>query len=103
VKLFISTRVETIYGSVIAAFALFGFPTLSGYFSKDFLLESIFDAGAFLSIPTFILVSVASGLTAAYSVKSSYGHIIPMIQYCYKNIFRNICVSSSRVLFIILG
>lgn len=61
---------EAFTGTLIASCTLFGFPTFSGFFSKDFLIESVFEADHFLSIPAFLLVCFASGFTAAYSIKA---------------------------------
>ena len=61
---------ETINGYLIASLALFGFPAFSGFFSKDFLIESIFNTGSFFSISAYLTICIASGFTAMYSIKA---------------------------------
>jgi NADH-quinone oxidoreductase subunit L len=49
---------------------LAGFPGFAGFFSKDLILESLFETGLTLSIPIFFLICFAAGFTAGYSIKS---------------------------------
>lgn len=54
---------------MIGSFALLGFPFLSGYYSKDFLLELSFASFSIQSHFAYILGSLAAFCTAFYSIR----------------------------------
>ncbi len=57
---------------LLASLALMGFPSFSGYYSKDMIIETSFSAENFGNIfITFCLV-IAAGFTAAYSFRLIY-------------------------------
>lgn len=55
---------------IISSMALCGFPFLSGFYSKDFILELYFISGANLFI--FIFILMATFFTLTYSVRLIY-------------------------------
>jgi len=74
----------------IGTLALTGFPMLSGYYSKDLLLETALDSSIFGTF-IFLVGSIAAFLTAAYSIRSLYfvfwrstfpmkKHLVPFIE-----------------------
>jgi len=75
---------------LIGTIALVGFPMLSGYYSKDLILETAYSSSSF-GIFIFILASLAAFLTSFYSIRSLYfvffgktfpanKHVVPFIE-----------------------
>lgn len=54
--------------TLIGVLALSGIPIFNGFWSKDLILESFTDAGAYAYMPMWILI-VAAVITAAYSLR----------------------------------
>jgi proton-translocating NADH-quinone oxidoreductase chain L len=99
----------------IGTLALTGFPMLSGYYSKDLILETVLDSSIF---GTFVvsIASIAAFLTSAYSIRSLYfvfwrnsspmtKHVVPFIEdapplMAFSMIILAICALFSGYLFI---
>lgn len=73
---------------LIASLSLVAFPFMTGFYSKDFILESAFGQYHFSSISVYIIATIAAIFTTLYSVKVIYLTFIANpngpIQY-YKN------------------
>ena len=57
---------------VIASLSLVAFPFMSGFYSKDFILESAYGQFYFSSISVYIIAVIAAIFTTLYSVKVLY-------------------------------
>jgi NADH-ubiquinone oxidoreductase chain 5 len=57
---------------LIASLSLVAFPFLSGFYSKDFILESAFGQFTFSGIAVYIIATIGAIFTALYSVKVLY-------------------------------
>ena len=57
---------------VIASLSLVAFPFMSGFYSKDFILESAYGQFYFSSISVYIIAVIAAVFTTLYSVKVLY-------------------------------
>jgi NADH-ubiquinone oxidoreductase chain 5 len=55
--------------TLISSFSLMGFPMLAGFYSKDFLLESVSSSFEKFAFIVFLLGSFAAGLTTLYSFR----------------------------------
>jgi NADH-ubiquinone oxidoreductase chain 5 len=63
----------TIYlGTIICSLSLMGFPMLSGFFSKDFILESIYVTYTKDAFIIFLLGCLGALLTAGYGIRFIY-------------------------------
>ena len=56
----------------ISTLSLLGFPFLSGYYSKDFLIESSFITYNLFNYYSFVLGNIVAGITSFYSFKILY-------------------------------
>lgn len=57
---------------LIASLSLVAFPFLSGFYSKDFILESAFGQFTFSGIAVYIIATIGAIFTTLYSVKVLY-------------------------------
>ena len=57
---------------IIGSFSLIGFPFLSGYYSKDLLIELSYLSYSFEGFFAFLIGSVVAGITSFYSFKLIY-------------------------------
>jgi len=57
---------------LISSFSLIGFPFLSGYYSKDLLIELSYLSFTFEGYFAFLIGSIVAGITAFYSFKLIY-------------------------------
>src|SRR5436189_2452725 len=57
---------------VIASLSLVAFPFMTGFYSKDFILESAYGQFYFSSISVYIIAVIAAVFTTLYSVKVLY-------------------------------
>lgn len=57
---------------LIASLSLVAFPFLSGYYSKDFILESAFGQYTFSSVSVYFIATIGAIFTTLYSVKILY-------------------------------
>jgi NADH-ubiquinone oxidoreductase chain 5 len=57
---------------LIASLSLIAFPFMTGFFSKDFLLESAYGNYTFSSISVYVIAVIAAIFTTLYSVKTIY-------------------------------
>jgi proton-translocating NADH-quinone oxidoreductase chain L len=54
---------------VLCSLSLVGFPAYAGFYSKDFLLETIYSTFNSYAYSVFLLASIAAGITAMYSFR----------------------------------
>lgn len=71
---------------LIASLSLVAFPFMTGYYSKDFILESLYGQFFFSSITVFIIATVGAIFTTLYSIKVLFLTFItnpngPLINY----------------------
>ncbi len=59
----------TYYTMLIASLSLIGFPFLSGFYSKDYLLTAIYSSYNNYSFAIFLLLALSCGLSAFYSFR----------------------------------
>jgi NADH-ubiquinone oxidoreductase chain 5 len=57
---------------LIASLSLIAFPFMSGYYSKDFILESAFGKYNFSSISIYFIALIGASFTTLYSIKILY-------------------------------
>lgn len=57
---------------LIASLSLVAFPFMTGFYSKDFILESAFGQYSFSSITVYVIATVGAIFTTLYSVKVLY-------------------------------
>src|ERR1700749_1175620 len=57
---------------LIASFSLIAIPFMSGYYSKDFILESSYGQLHIFSITTYIIAIIGATFTTLYSIKILY-------------------------------
>ena len=57
---------------LIGSLTIMGIPFLTGYYSKDFILENIYCSETFLNFFVYWLGVISAGLTSIYSVKLVY-------------------------------
>jgi NADH-ubiquinone oxidoreductase chain 5 len=57
---------------LIASLSLIAFPFMTGFFSKDFLLESAYGNYSFSSMSVYIIAVIGAIFTTLYSVKTIY-------------------------------
>src|SRR5256885_207050 len=57
---------------LIASFSLVAFPFMTGFYSKDFILESTYGQFYFSGIVIFILATIGAIFTTLYSIKVLY-------------------------------
>src|SRR6201989_1843814 len=57
---------------LIASFSLIAIPFMSGYYSKDFILESAYGKLLLSSITVYIIALIGATFTTLYSVKIAY-------------------------------
>ncbi len=57
---------------LIASLSLVAFPFMTGYYSKDFILESAYGQFCFSSIAVYIIATIGAIFTTLYSVKVLY-------------------------------
>jgi NADH-ubiquinone oxidoreductase chain 5 len=57
---------------LIASLSLIAFPFMTGFFSKDFLLESTYGNYSFSSMSVYIIAVIGAIFTTLYSVKTIY-------------------------------
>lgn len=57
---------------LIASLSLIAFPFMSGYYSKDFILESSFGKFDFSSVSVYFLALIGATFTTLYSIKILY-------------------------------
>ena len=57
---------------LIASLSLVAFPFMTGFYSKDFILESAYGQYCFSSIAVYIIATIAAIFTTLYSVKVLY-------------------------------
>lgn len=57
---------------LIASLSLVAFPFMTGFYSKDFILESAFGQYYFSSIAVYVIATIAAIFTTLYSVKVLY-------------------------------
>jgi NADH-ubiquinone oxidoreductase chain 5 len=57
---------------LIASLSLVAFPFMTGYYSKDFILESAYGQYCFSSITVYIIAVIGATFTTLYSVKVLY-------------------------------
>lgn len=71
---------------LISSFSLIGFPFLSGYYSKDFLLELSYLSFSPVGLFSYLIGSVVAGITAFYSFKLIYFTFIADPKYSLKKL-----------------
>jgi len=86
----------TYMSNVVGTFALIGFPFLTGFYSKDFLLESAISKFYYFSFFCYIIGSFGAFLTAFYSFRSIF-----LIFLSKPNGFRKILNSANESNFVI--
>src|SRR5207248_1973845 len=59
---------------LIASFSLVAFPFMSGFYSKDFILESSYGQFYFSGIVVYFIATIGAIFTTLYSVKILYFH-----------------------------
>jgi len=57
---------------LIASLSLVAFPFMTGFYSKDFILESAFGQYCFSSIAVYVIATIGAVFTTLYSVKVLY-------------------------------
>jgi NADH-ubiquinone oxidoreductase chain 5 len=57
---------------LIASLSLVAFPFMTGFYSKDFILESAFGQYSFSGIAVYVIATIAAIFTTLYSVKVLY-------------------------------
>lgn len=57
---------------LIASLSLVAFPFMTGFYSKDFILESAFGQYSFSGIAVYIIAVIGAIFTTLYSVKVLY-------------------------------
>ena len=57
---------------LIASLSLVAFPFMTGFYSKDFILESAFGLFSFSSIAVYVIATIGAIFTTLYSVKVLY-------------------------------
>lgn len=89
---------------VIASFSLMGFPYLSGFYSKDFIIEILYVNLEVIGIYAFILSVFAVFFTCIYSLRLIYFIFLNDINYSYNTLFKkhNFSYFSIVVLFLLL-
>nr|ATC73027.1 NADH dehydrogenase subunit 5 [Osbornellus sp. EMHAU-2015-Zz052506] len=85
----------------ISNMSLCGFPFLSGFYSKDLIVESSSFTG--LNLVTFILFYLGLGLTASYSIRLFYYSVLSNFNYnVYMNLIENISFMKYSISFLSL-
>jgi len=91
----------TIICFFIANIALCGFPFIVGFYSKDLIIEMIYDGKINLFLLILILVSLI--FTVSYSFRLYYYVFFSNIKfYRYSNMIKNKIMGLSRILLVIL-
>lgn len=87
---------------LVASLALMGLPFLSGYYSKDSILEVLIATYSDVGLWVYWIGLIAAAFTTAYSFKIAYWSFYSKTTYAFKEVFKNWHFISTLEIYVLL-